>query len=228
MALLALLAWQGHHLAVWLPALERWIAGLGPWGPVVYLGAALLLGPLLVPDTIFGVTAGVVFGLGAGSVYYCCASYTASLLAYGVGRRWLRGSVLAALERRGELWKTLQAVRRQGARLVFWLRLIPMSPAMVSYALGAVDVPFRAVALGTLGMLPHLFLTVYFGAAAAHLTRMAARGHSEWELEGVALGLGFAACAALVLQVTRIARREVRAAERDAASAAPQEPSAAR
>ena len=217
---LAVLAWQGHRLAGWLPQIEQWIAELGPWAPLVYMGCALLLAPLLVPDTIFGVTAGVVFGLGAGTVYYCAASYGASLVAYGLGRLWLRRPVLVALRRRPPLWQAAQVARSRGAPLVFWLRLIPMSPAMLSYALAAVDVPFRAVALGTLGMLPHLFLTVYFGAAAAHVTRMAARGHRDWGVEGLVLGLGLVACAALVLQVTRIARREVREAEGGAGRAA--------
>jgi hypothetical protein len=52
-------------------------------------------------------------------------------------------------------------------------------------------------------MLTHMFPTVYFGAAAAHLTRMAGTGHREWETEGVLLLLGLGVCVLLMLQVTR-------------------------
>ena len=68
---------------------------------------------------------------------------------------------------------------------------------------GAADVPFRFALIGNAGMLVHLLPTVYFGAAAAHLTRMAGDGHGAWEIEGLLLMLGLGVCVALTLQVTR-------------------------
>lgn len=210
---LGLLAWQGHRFAHLLPELERVIEGLGPWAPVVYVGLVLLLTPLLVPDSLLGVAAGVVFGLGAGFVYYFAAVYCASLLTYLVGRHWLRDRVLAALEKRPSLRAMTAAAREQDLRLTLWIRLVPLNPMVVSYALGAAGVRFRAMALGTLGMFPHMFLTVYFGAAAAHVTRMAGRGHAHWTVEGIGLMLGLVACAGLVLQVSSLAWRELSVAD---------------
>jgi hypothetical protein len=61
-----------------------------------------------------------------------------------------------------------------------------------------------------------MFLTVYFGAAAAHLTRMAGEDHAHWTEEGIGLLLGLVACAGLVLQVGSMAWREIHVAEAEA------------
>jgi uncharacterized membrane protein YdjX (TVP38/TMEM64 family) len=222
-ALLGLLAWQGHHLAHWLPRIEQSLAELGIWAPVVYVAVVLALAPLLVPDTIFGVTAGVVFGLFEGFAFYYGAVYGGCLLAYLAGRRWLRARVLTALETRSGLRAMAEAVSRGGLRLTLWIRLVPINPISVSYALGAVGVPFRAVALGTLAIFPHMFLTVYVGVAAAHMTEMAGQGHSHWAVEGVGLLIGLVACAAVVVQISSVAWRQIRAAE-EAPSGQPSAP----
>jgi hypothetical protein len=87
----------------------------------------------------------------------------------------------------------------------------------VSYALGAVGVPFRAVAIGTLAMFPHMLLTVYLGVAAAHVVRMAGEAHTGWTIGGVGLLLGFVVCAGAVLRVSSLAWREIRAAQAEEA-----------
>jgi len=211
-ALLGLLAWQGHHLAHGLPELEASIAALGPWGPLAYIAGVILLSPLLMPDSVFGVTAGIAFGLGKGFGYYFAAVYAACLLEYALARRWLRGPVRTALASRPALRDMVEAAGHGGVRLTVWIRLVPLNPAVVSYALGAVGVAFRAVAIGTLGMFPHMFATVYLGVAAAHVTRMAGKGHTDWTVEGVWLLLGLALCAIAVGQLSALAWRKIRSA----------------
>jgi uncharacterized membrane protein YdjX (TVP38/TMEM64 family) len=170
--LLALLAWQGHHVAHWLPGLEAWIAGLGPLGPALLIASILLLSPLFVPDSIFGVAAGAVFGLVAGTVYYFAGVYLMCLAVQLASRRWLRAPVLRLLESRASLRAAVQTASQGGARFTLLVRLVPVNQALLSYALGAADVPLRFALIGNFGMLVHMFPTVYFGAAAAHLTRI--------------------------------------------------------
>lgn len=217
--LLGLLAWQGEHIAHRLPQLEQDVAAFGPWAPAAYIAAVMVFAPLLVPDSIFGIGAGVIFGLGTGFAYYFAAVYAACLLAYFIGRRWLRSPILAALSSRPRLRATVMAASQQGPRLTFTIRLVPINPMVMSYALGAVGVSFRAVAIGTLGIFPHMFVTVYLGVAAAHVTRMAGGRHAHWTAEGIGLVLGLAACAGLVFWVTSLARRQIQAAEREAGPA---------
>ena len=215
-AALGLLLWQGHHIAHLLPRIEAWVDSLGPWAPLAYAAGVIVLSPLLVPDSIFAIVAGVVFGLAEGFALYFGAVYVGSLIATGLGRRWLRTRVLAVLETRPDLDAMVRAARSEGAWVTFWIRLIPLNPAIVSYALGAAGVPLRSVALGTLGMFPHMLLAVYLGVAAAHVTRMAGESHESWTLQGASLLLGLVACAGVVAWVSRLAARQVAAAEREA------------
>lgn len=200
---LALLAWQGHHLAHWLPQFEAAIAGLGFWGPLALIAATLLLSPFFVPDSIFGIAAGASFGLAAGTLYYFLGVYLMCLAVQFASKRWLGARVLRRLESRPRLRAAVLAAPRGGARFTFLVRLVPINQALLSYALGASGVPLRFALIGNVGMLVHMFPTVYFGAAAAHLTRMAASGHREWEAEGFLLLLGLGVCALLTWQIAR-------------------------
>jgi uncharacterized membrane protein YdjX (TVP38/TMEM64 family) len=200
---LALLAWQGHHLAHWLPQFERLIESLGPWGPVVFCIALLVLEPFLVPDTLFGLAAGAAFGLVAGTAYYFAAVYVMCLVVQWLGRHWLKARVLRLLEARPRLRAMVLDAPQRGVRFTFLIRLVPVNQALLSYALGAAGVPLRAAVVGNLGMFTHMLPTAYFGAVAVHVTRMAAKGHKEWELDGVLLVLGLLVCVALALQITR-------------------------
>jgi uncharacterized membrane protein YdjX (TVP38/TMEM64 family) len=211
--LLGLLAWQGHHLAAALPAFERAIEDLGPWGPVGLAAAILLFGPLLVPDSIFGITAGAVFGLTTGSAAYFAGAYLMCLAIQYASRRWLGARVLRLLSARPKLRAAVEAAPQGGTRFTFLIRLVPVNQALLSYALGAAAVPLRYALLGNTAMFTHMFPTVYFGAVAAHMTRMAGSGHREWETEGVLFCLGLVACVLVTIQVTRRAWAAIEASE---------------
>jgi len=224
---LALLAWQGQHLARWLPQLEHSIAALGPLGPLLLVAAIVLLSPLFVPDTIFGIAAGATFGLAAGTAYYFAGMYLMCLAVQLASRRWLRRPVLRLLETRPKLRAAVRAAPEGGVRFTCLVRLVPVNQALLSYALGAADVPFRFALVGNVGMLVHLLPTVYFGAAAVHLTRMAASGHRDWEMEGVLLMLGLGVCVILALEVTRRAWAAIGAEELAIGGGHPDAPRAA-
>jgi uncharacterized membrane protein YdjX (TVP38/TMEM64 family) len=203
---LALLAWQGHHLAHRLPRFEQAIEGLGPWGPIAFCAAVLVLEPLLVPDTLFALAAGAAFGPIAGTVYYGGAVYLACLGLQWLGGRWLKAPVLRQLEKSERIQTLVRNATRGGTRPVFFVRLVPVSPALLSYALGAAGVPLRSALVGNLGMFVHMLPTLYFGAAAVHVTRMAGTHHTQWERDGVLGMLGLGLCALVAMQITRRVR----------------------
>ncbi len=210
--LLVVLVFEGHRVAHWLPQVEQWVEDLGPWGPVLFVGAIIIVEPFFFPNTLFGLCAGVVFGLWAGYAYYFLGVYLANLGVYAIGRRALRGRVLAILETRPSIRDSVRAAEKEGTSLVFWLRMLPINPAIVSYALGAVRTPFRSVAVGTLGMFPHLLFDVYLGTVAAHVTKMAEHGHTDWDLKGAGLVLGLVATGVVTWRIARIARAQIQAA----------------
>jgi uncharacterized membrane protein YdjX (TVP38/TMEM64 family) len=211
-ALVAVLAVEGHRLAPFLPRIEHFVESLGPWGPLIYIASIVVLEPLLFPNSLFGLTGGVVFGFPRGLLYYASGVYLGNLLVYWMGRRFLRRPVLDALERRPKVQATMNAAKRDGTSLVFWLRMLPLNPALFSYAFGAVELPLRAVALGSFGMLSHLILDVYIGTVAAHVTEMAGQGHTQWEIEGIGLIGGLVAVGIVFWRVARIAKAQVREA----------------
>ncbi len=209
--LIVALAFEGHRLRAWLPQAEHWIESLGVWGPIVFIAAVIVLEPFFVPSSLMGITAGVAFGLWKGYLVYIAAVYVASLLVYVLGRRLLRRPVLHLLDRRRSVSQAVAAAKRDGARLVFWIRLLPLNPAIFSYAFGALKVPFRAFALGNLGMFPGMFFDVYLGTMAAHVTKMAGDGRS-WAARDVGLALGLVVAGLVSWQVARIARAQIQAA----------------
>lgn len=210
--LIVWLAIEGHHLAAYVPKAEQAIERLGPWGPLIYTIAIMTLEPVFFPNLVFGLIAGAAFGLWKGYLYYFGAVYVANMLVYVIGKRLLRAPVLRQLERRPKIHAAAAAASSEGPGLVFWLRMIPTNPAILSYALGALRVLPRSVAIGTLGMAPHMFVDVYLGTVAAHVTQMAGQGHTNWEAEGVGMLLGLVAVAAVTWRITRVARIRIKAA----------------
>lgn len=198
---LALLAWQGHHVAHLLPRFEQRIEGLGAWGPVVFMLVVLVLGPLLIPDTLFAIAAGVAFGPVAGTVYYGVAVYLACLVAQWLGARWLKGPVLRRLATSERIQTLVHKAALGGTRPVLLVRLVPVNQALLSYALGAAGVPLRSALVGNLAMYTHMLAPLYLGAAAVHVTRMAGTGHTQWERDGVLALAGVAVCAGIALWV---------------------------
>jgi len=210
---LALLAWQGRRVAHWLPQLEHGIAGLGPWGPLALIAAILLLGPLFFPDSLFGIASGVTFGLVAGALYYFAGMYLMCLTVQLASGRGLQARVGRLLASRPRLRTAVLAASAGGTRSVLLVRLLPLNQALLSYALGALGVPLRSALIGNTAMFVHLLPTVYFGVAAAHVTRMAATGHREWEAQGVLLLLGLVACVWLALLLSHRAWEALGVAE---------------
>lgn len=209
--LIVVLAFEGRHVARFLPQIESYVESLGPWGPVIYVLAIIVVQPFLFPNSVFGLTGGVVFGLGWGILYYCAGVYVANLLVYPLGRKLLRGPVLRMLKRHESLHGMVDRAKHEGTQLVFWIRLLPINPAICSYAFGAIRVPLRAVALGSVGMLPHLALDVYLGAVASHVTKMAGEAHAHWKVEGIALVLGLLAFGVVFWRIAKIARAHLEA-----------------
>jgi uncharacterized membrane protein YdjX (TVP38/TMEM64 family) len=193
----------GHHL----PALERWIADQGAWGFLVFIILLIVGTSLFVPDTIFAVAAGVLFGVAWGSVIVVVGSLLTAALDFTLSRKFLKARVRRWLETHPRFAAVERAARREGLRFLFLLRLTPIHPVTVSYVLGASDTRFPMFLTANLGLIPMLIVEVYFGYAAKHLAKVSG-GIGEHSLlhTGVTLA-GLLLCVGLVLYVARVARR---------------------
>ncbi|MBJ7394672.1 MAG: VTT domain-containing protein [Akkermansiaceae bacterium] len=207
MMLVAVAVLFGRHFTYLIPILEHWIAASGPLGYVVFILVVVVCTSLYVPDTLFALMAGVVFGLWRGSGVIMIAALLTAVLDFTLsryffaarGRRWLdKNPRLGAIER---------AASREGLLFLILLRLTPIHPVTVSYVLGVTNTRFGVFLAACVGLFPALFVEVYFGYMAHHAAQFAG-GVSKHSSSHLVVDIcGLVACIVFLVWVTRIAHR---------------------
>jgi len=202
----------GDEIGRHIEGLEASIAGLGPWGLVVFMLLYVVLSSVFVPDTLLGIVAGASFGFPRGLAAVVAGGLGGATLQYVLSRRLLKPTINRILVSRPALAAIQAAVRQQEFRLQLLLRLTPLNRAMTSYVLGAAGVGFARFAAACVAVLPSLCLEVYFGYAGKHLAKMTSQPERSMVLHDVALIAGLAVAIAVMVAVSRTARRAVEAA----------------
>lgn len=205
--LLVAAIWLGSFFGHHLPAFERWVESHGIAGFVVFVIALVVCTSLFVPDTIFAVAAGVLFGLVWGTVLVVAGSLLTAGLDFAISRHVLRARVRRWLEASPKLAAVERAVACEGLRLQFLLRLTPIHPVTVSYVLGASETRFATFLTACLGLIPALFVEVYFGYTAKHLAKAAGEVSEHSSLHTAFTIAGLLLSAGLLAYVVRLARR---------------------
>ncbi len=145
--------------------LRDWASAAGPWFPLAFLAAHVVVTVLPFPRTAFTLAAGLLFGPWLGVVLAVAASalsaLAALLLMRGLGwqlNRLVRHPGIGALDAR---------LGRRGWPAVVSLRLIPAIPfSVINYAAGASAVRPLPYTLATLaGLLPGTAAVVVLGNA---------------------------------------------------------------
>lgn len=205
---LALVAALADSVGHYVLALESWIAAQGAWGPILFLVAFILLSSILVPDTVFAIIAGALFGLLWGTVLMFTGGIIAALLNFYVAQRFLGNQVRTFLKNHPKLSVVEHAAEREGFRLLFLLRLTPINPAIVSYILGSIRVPLPGFLIATLGLIPGFFVEVYFGYLIKHMSAVSTgTTKPDSPLHTAFVVTGFILCLATLAYLTHIARR---------------------
>ena len=145
--------------------LRDWATSAGPWFPLTFLAAHVLVTVLPFPRTAFTLAAGLLFGTALGVALAVLASTLSALIAL-----WLVRSVGWQLDR---LIKhpAIEAVdarfRQRGWAVVLSLRLIPAVPfSVINYAAGASAVrvvPYTAATFA--GLIPGTLAFAVLGDA---------------------------------------------------------------
>jgi len=204
----------GDHVAHEIPRLESWICGLGIWAPLAFVAAFVVLSSLFVPDTLFAVAAGVMFGLVRGSIIMSAAGILGAVVDFWLARRLLRSRIERALTGYPKLAAIARAAGREGLKFHVLLRLTPVNPTSLSYILGgATPVRFTTYFITAFGLIPGYVVEVYFGYVAKHVTKLAGgvREHSTTHLIISVVGLVLSIAAMVV--VTQHARKAILATE---------------
>ncbi len=185
------------------------IAGLGPWGPVIFVLLYIAATVLFLPGLILTLGAGFVFGVVKGSIIVSIAATLGATAAFLVGRYLARDWVSKKIEGNTKFKAIDEAVGREGWKIVGLTRLSPAFPFnLLNYAFGLTRVSLRDYFFASwIGMMPGTVMYVYFGSLAGDLaavgTGQRATSTAEWALRVV----GLLATVAVTVYVTRVARR---------------------
>ena len=201
----------------WLGNFNDWVGQMGVAGIFIFTGVYAIATVLVAPGSIFTIGAGFVFGLWKGFLAASAGATLGASLAFLVARFMARDKVEAIAKGNKKFRKIDDAIGKQGAKLVFLLRLSPVIPFNLSnYFYGLTGVKFWPYVLASwIGMMPATFLFVYIGTAGKAAVSAAGgggamtHGWQYWTL----MGAGLAATIAVTIWVTRIARDALKKTE---------------
>lgn len=194
--------------------LEGYVRGLGAIGPLVWTVAYVVCTVLFIPGSALTLGAGGLFGLTTGFLVVLVGANIGALCAFLLAKTLLREKVASWAASNAKFKSLDRAIGSQGFKMVFLSRLSPAFPfSLLNYMLGLTAVRAGTYVLANLlGMLPGIFLFVYIGAAA----RDAIAGQADASTgfyQQIFKYIGLLATVAVVVIVTRVARKAMREAE---------------
>ena len=195
----------------WLAPVVLKLAELGPWGPVFFILLYVAAAITLAPAFFLTVAAGALFGVWRGSLFVFIGASLGASAVYALGSRMSRSRLMARVTRDRRVAAVRDAVRGEGAWVMFLLRLSPLIPFnILNYALALSGVRYVDFAIALLGMIPAIIMYTYYGKVVGDVAALAAgvsppRGPEYYAL----LALGLVAIIISTTLITRAARRAV-------------------
>jgi uncharacterized membrane protein YdjX (TVP38/TMEM64 family) len=194
----------------WLRSFNDWVGHMGAVGVFVFILVYAVATVLMAPGSILTIGAGFAFGLWKGFLAVSAGATLGASLAFLVARFIAREKIEAIAQRNEKFRNIDSAIGRQGAKLIFLLRLSPVIPFNLSnYFYGLTAVRFWPYAVASwIGMMPGTLLYVYIGTAGKAAVAAAAGGSAVkhgWQY-WTFLGIGLAATVVVTVWVTKIAR----------------------
>lgn len=201
------LAWSFLPPRDWLDRLSTWVTGLGPAGPIAFGLAYVVATLLLVPGAVMTIAGGLAFGWWSAPLVLLSATVGASL-AFLISRRFIHARVERLVSKRPGARAVIDAVDDEGWKALALMRLSPVIPFnLQNYLLGVTNVRLTTFFISTLaGMVPGTLLSTYIGV----LGRAAGRGETS-ALQWTFLAVGLAATLAVIVLISRKARRKLQA-----------------
>lgn len=212
LAVAVFLVLAGRQAGGHVPRFAEWVAGLGLWGPVVFILGYAVATVAFIPGSLLTLAAGAIFGLAKGTLYTFLGATLGASAAFLVARYGARGAIERRIAGNPKFAAVDRAVGREGFKIVALLRLSPLFPFnLLNYSLGLTKVRFLHYLAASVAMLPGTLLYVYYGKAAGSLAALAGgakteKGAADW----VVLGVGLLATVVVTTFVTRLAGRALR------------------
>ena len=195
----------------WLAPVVLKLSQLGAWGPVLFVLLYVAAAVTLAPAFFLTVAAGAMFGVWRGSLIVFIGASLGASAVYVLGVPMSRSRLMARLTRDRRVAAVRDAVRGEGAWVMFLLRLSPLVPFNVlNYALALSGVRYSDFAIALIGMIPAIIMYTYYGRVVGDVAALAAgvappRGPEYYAL----LVVGLIAIFVSTTMITRAARRAV-------------------
>lgn len=195
----------------WLGDVILRIAHLGPWGPVLFVGAYILAALTLAPAFLLTFAAGAVYGLWRGTILVYIAAVLGGSAVFGLASPLTRTRLLQWIDRDPRVAAVRAAIVGDAVWVMFLLRLSPLVPyVLLNYALAVSGVRFRDFLIASVGMLPAIVMYVYYGKIVGDVAKITAgiappRGIGYW----IFVGVGLVATIVATTMITRAARRAI-------------------
>jgi uncharacterized membrane protein YdjX (TVP38/TMEM64 family) len=199
---------SGHEIGHHIKAIESWIADLGPWGLLAFIGLFVITTTFLFPDTVLCIIAGALFGFGWGAGSVLTGTLIAGAIQFSLSHRLLRARIQRILSGKPTLAAIQQAISHDEFRLQILLRLMPFNPATINYLLGAAGVRFSGFMIACLAHTPNLFIEVYFGHAGKHIVRLTGSSRTA-HLHDIVIISGLIVCVVVMFLISRLARKAI-------------------
>lgn len=165
-------------------ALRAWLDSFGVWSFVVYIGLQILQVVIFViPGEVIQLAGGYCFGLGPGLLLAVTGAVAGTIICFGLARL-LGRTVITGFIPESNLAKFDSIIASPRAQIIFFLLfLIPGLPKDVLCYVGGLSPLglWRFVLISTLGRLPALTASIFFGSAVAE-----ANWTLAWIIGGVA------------------------------------------
>jgi uncharacterized membrane protein YdjX (TVP38/TMEM64 family) len=183
-------------------ALPAWVRAAGPLGPVLLGTGYVIAAAFALPVAAMSMTAGFVYGVGAGTAMILPAAVCGSAVGFALGRTVLRERVERRLRGDRRFVAIDRAIEGDGFRITLLARMSPLVPfGALNYLLSATSVrPRDYLAASAIGVLPGTLLFVYLGSIAG-------RAGEGGDLTAAVPWIGAALAIVAAVFIARLARR---------------------
>jgi uncharacterized membrane protein YdjX (TVP38/TMEM64 family) len=195
----------------WLAGLILRLAHLGPWGPVIFIGAYIAASITLAPAFLLTFAAGAVYGFWRGALLVYIGAVLGASAVFMLASPLAHSRLLRWVDRDPRVAAVRTAVRHDAGWVMFLLRLSPIVPfVLLNYGLALSGVRYRDFLVTSVGMLPAILMYVYYGKVVGDVAKLAAglatpRGPEYYAL----LVVGLIATVLATTMITRAARRAI-------------------
>lgn len=206
---LVIVGYLGSYLTANAAAIEAWFISLGYWNIVVFIALFVVLTSFILPESIFSVTAGAIFGFKVGIMVIMLSMVMACVVQYFVAKGLFKKRIEAMLAKKPQLLAIQNAVIQDEFRLQLMLRLTPLNPAIISYMFGAAGVKIKGFIICCFAMLPLLCVEVYLGVIgkkAISSAGIAATSSAETMIENTIVIVGLVISVVVIYFISKKAR----------------------